>query len=96
MTPDTLDDDRIGLPGAARLLPPPVAPPPPPADEPVIRPGETDLGRPDQIPNHVSPLTDADRDRLRRSEEEQALRDLSEAEEVTASDPSVGWFGWSK
>lgn len=95
MTPDTLDDDRIGLPGAAaRLPPPPVAPPLPPANEPVIRPGETDLGRPDQIPGHVSPLSDADRDRLRRSEEEQALRDLAEAEEMTASDPSVGWFGW--
>ncbi len=96
MTPDTLDDDRIGLPGAVnRPAPPPVVPPTPPAaDEPVIRPGETDLGRPDQNPAHVTPLTDADRERLRKVEEEQALRDLAEAEELTASDPSVGWFGW--
>ncbi len=96
MTPDTLADDRIGLPTAPpRPSSPPVAPPPPPApDEPVLRPGETDLGRPVQSPAHVSPLTDADRERLRSADEAQALRDLAEAEEMTASDPAVGWFGW--
>ncbi|MCU0703682.1 MAG: DUF697 domain-containing protein [Fimbriiglobus sp.] len=93
MTPDALDDDRLGVPTARRQ--PAVAPPPPPAHaEPPLRPGETDLGRPDHIPPHVAPLSDADRDRLRRAEEDQALRDLAEAEELTASDPAVGWLGW--
>ncbi len=95
MTPDTLDDDRIGLPTAPhRPSPPPAVPPPAADDEPVLRPGETDLGRPEQIPSHVALLTDADRERLRQADEAQALRDLAEAEEMTASDPAVGWFGW--
>lgn len=97
MTPDTLDDDRIGVPGVVPRHQPPVPQPhaPPPSDtEPTLRPGETDLGRPEQRPAHVAPLTDADRENIRRAEEEQALRDLSEAEELTASDPAVGVFGW--
>jgi putative membrane protein len=95
MTPDTLDDDRLGMPTALpRQAPPPVQPPPAFDPEPSIRPGETDLGRPEQRPAGVSPLSDTDRERLRAAEEAQALRDLSEAEELTASDPAVGWFGW--
>src|SRR5689334_6997483 len=97
MTPDTLDDDRLGVPGVIpRHQPPPVPPPAPtpPDGEPALRPGVTDLGRPEQRPAHVAPLTDADREKIRRAEEEQALRDLSEAEELTASDPAVGVFGW--
>jgi uncharacterized membrane protein YcjF (UPF0283 family) len=93
-TPDTLDD-RLGVPVPAnRPAAPPPSPPPPPDPEPAIRPGETDLGRPEQKPAHVAPLTDADREKLRQADEEQALRDLAEAEELTASDPAVGWFGW--
>ena len=97
-TPDTLDDDRLGIPLAVpRPSAPAVAPPPIPVEtdaEPVLRPGETDLGRPEQRPALVSDLTDADRETLRKAEEEQALRDLAEAEELTASDPTVGWLGW--
>lgn len=104
MTPDTLDDDRLGVPGVFRPTPPSPPPPthpaspsvetPPPDVEPVIRPGETDLGRPEHVPENVAPLSDADRAKLRQAEEEQALRDLTEAEELTASDPAVAWFGW--
>lgn len=101
MTPDTLDDDRLGVPGVFRptpASPPPHAPsvdsPPPVEAEPVIRPGETDLGRPEHVPEHVAPLSDADHAKLRQAEEEQALRDLTEAEELTASDPALAWFGW--
>ena len=51
MTPDTLDDDRIGLPGPVTRPPLPAVVPPtlPTVDEPVIRPGETDLGASDFI-----------------------------------------------
>lgn len=96
MNPDTLDDDRLGIPGGHSR---PATPPPPPEQpvsdgEPTIRPGETDLGRPEHVPDNVSPLSDCDREKLRQSEEAQALRDLAEAEELTASDPAVGWFGW--
>ncbi len=95
MTPDTLDDDRLGVPSTFRPAPP--APPPPAVTldaEPTIRPGETDLGRPDHLSPDVAPLSDADRAKLRQAEEEQAIRDLAEAEELTASDPATGWFGW--
>lgn len=98
-TPDTLDDDRLGIPRAVPPRPaaPPVPPPLIPVDtetEPSLRPGETDLGRPEQRPAHVTDLTDADREKLRKAEVEQALHDLAEAEELTASDPAVGWLGW--
>jgi uncharacterized membrane protein YcjF (UPF0283 family) len=63
-------------------------------DEPTLRAGETDLGRPPQVSAHVAPLTDDDHRRLREAEEAQALRDLAEAEELLASDPAVKWFGW--
>lgn len=94
------DDDRIGIPVSAAR---PATPPPPPPrvsasfvveGEPLLRPGETDLGRPPQTPSHVSPLTDDDRAKIREAEEQQALRDLAEAEELTASDPAVPWLGW--
>ena len=93
-------DDRIGVPvaGAAR---PKLADPPrreldfPGSSEPELRPGDTDLGRPPQVPASSTPLTDDDRRRLREAEEEQALRDLAEAEEMLASDPAVmRWAGW--
>ena len=47
------------------------------------------------MPASSAPLTDDDRRRLREAEEEQALRDLAEAEEMLASDPAVmRWAGW--
>ncbi len=110
MTADPWDeDDRIGVPvaGAGR----PVLhrgdkptgslhredePTTPPGEyEPELRAGDTHLGRPAQVPAAAAPLTDEDRRRLREAEEEQALRDLAEAEELVASDPSVvRWAGW--
>ena len=94
------DDDRIGVPVAGTIHPVKddrvrdvlldSA-----ADEIELRPGESDLGKPPQVPAHVAPLTDDDRRRLRQAEEEQALRDLAEAEEMLASDPAiVRWAGW--
>ncbi len=91
-----LDDDRIGLPtaGTAVAVPPPPVPPPVPDAEPFLREGETDLGRPPQIPADSRPLSDADLRLLREADEQQALRDLAEAEELLVSDPSVKWVGW--
>ena len=98
MSHDIGDDDRIGVP-TLRLRPlqaPQWRPEPifPIDEEPVLRDGETDLGRPAQLPSHVAPLTDDDRRRLREADEQQALRDLVEAEELMASDPALRWFGW--
>jgi len=92
-----LDDLRIGVPvrgRATRLPDPPAMDVSPTIDEPVLRAGETDLGKPPQVSPRVAPLTDDDHRRLREGEESQALRDLAEAEELLASDPSVKWFGW--
>jgi len=91
-----LDDARIGVPVQGRSPRWVETPPPTPLqpDEPVLRAGETDLGKPPQVSPKVSPLTDDDRRNLREAEETQALRDLAEAEELLASDPSVKWFGW--
>lgn len=91
------DDDRIGVP-IAGVMPPP-APTHRGADVPsspvALRDHDTELGRPVQVPARVAPLTDDDRRRLREAEEEQALRDLAEAEEMLASDPAViRWAGW--
>ena len=81
------DDDRIGVPRAGAARPPVLDEPPPtltarePADdfaEPELRPGETGLGRPPQVPREVRPLTDDDRTRLRQADEAQALQDLAE------------------
>jgi putative membrane protein len=94
------DDDRIGVPVAGTIHPVKgdhvfdvergQA-----SDEIELRPGESDLGKPPQVPTHVAPLTDDDRHRLRQAEEEQALRDLAEAEEMLASDPAlIRWAGW--
>lgn len=91
-----LDDDRIGVPAAGPALAVPPPPPLPPASdaEPQLREGETDLGRPPQIPVDSRPLTDADLRQLREADEQQALRDLAEAEELLVSDPSIRWIGW--
>jgi uncharacterized membrane protein YcjF (UPF0283 family) len=100
MSADPWDDDRIGVPVAGAARPklaeaPRRAAAPTDPSEPELRPGDTDLGRPPQVPAHAAPLTDDDRRRLREAEEEQALRDLAEAEELLASDPAVmRWAGW--
>jgi uncharacterized membrane protein YcjF (UPF0283 family) len=101
-----LDDDdiRIGIPGTrlggfthpVRPLPEPAAPRPPVHPEDVeLREGETELGRPPQVPEGLSLLSPEDRAKLRVLEEEAAARDLAEAELLIASDPSgLGWLGW--
>ncbi|MFO0821900.1 MAG: DUF697 domain-containing protein [Gemmataceae bacterium] len=99
--PKTLDDDvRIGVPTAGRAQPAPLAPTPLPSParhdpEPELRPGETELGRPPQIAADLAPLSLADIARLKQLDEEQAARDLVEAELLLASDPTgLGWLGW--
>jgi putative membrane protein len=96
-TPTTWDDDdRIGVPVAGRAAtlprPPELAAP----DEPVeLREGETELGRPPQVPSALDLLSDADRTTLRKLEEEQASKELAEAEMLLAADPTgLGWLGW--
>lgn len=66
-----------------------------PLDEPELRPGDPGLGRPTHTPATVAALTDTDRHALRLADEQQALRDLAEAEELLASDPGgFRWLGW--
>jgi putative membrane protein len=94
------DDVRIGVP----VLPRPTRPAPPPAPRVVapspddnleLREGETELGRPPQVPAGLMLLSEADRARLREMSEEQAARELAEAEMLLASDPTgLGWLGW--
>ena len=95
-----LDDDdiRIGIPGARPAgfatshRPPPAAVP---AEDVVLREGETELGRPPQVPDDLRYLSAEDRAKLRLLEEEAAARELAEAELLIASDPSgLGWLGW--
>ena len=98
MKPDD-DDFRIGVPGPAALAAPrPVGGLTPPARQetpPELRPGETELGRPPQVPADLAPLTTDDLAALKLLDDEQAARDLAEAELLLASDPSgLGWLGW--
>jgi uncharacterized membrane protein YcjF (UPF0283 family) len=104
MKPDD-DDFRIGVPGVGRsaLAPPPPGGPAPPLNraprapepEPELRPGETELGRPPQVPTDLAPLTTDDLAALKLLDDEQAARDVAEAELLLASDPTgLGWFGW--
>ena len=92
------DDVRIGVPTATRggVMPPPVRPRAPSPDPDVeLREGETELGRPPQVPSGLALLSDADRTRLRQMEDEQASKELAEAELLIASDPTgLGWLGW--
>jgi uncharacterized membrane protein YcjF (UPF0283 family) len=105
MTMKSDDDDfRIGVPGVSRGA---VAPPlggltPPtrpdadkPEEAPELRPGETELGRPPQVPADLAPLSTADLAALKLLDDEQAARDVAEAEMLLASDPTgLGWLGW--
>jgi uncharacterized membrane protein YcjF (UPF0283 family) len=101
MAPDD-DDFRLGVPGTGRaaLAPPREGFAPParheePAPEPELRPGETELGRPPQVPADLTPLSTDDLAALKLLDDEQAARDVAEAELLLASDPSgLGWLGW--
>jgi uncharacterized membrane protein YcjF (UPF0283 family) len=101
--PNEWDEARIGVPTVGRTAAP-VAPglggrESPARHEPdpdlELREGETELGRPPQVPAGLEMLSDEDRAKLRTLEEEQAARDLAEAEILLASDPSgLGWLSW--
>jgi putative membrane protein len=103
MKPDD-DDFRIGVPGVGRSA---LAAPPSHGDpiilaksldsesEPELRPGETELGRPPQVPTDLAPLSTDDLAALKLLADEQAARDVAEAELLLASDPTgLGWLGW--
>jgi len=92
------DDARIGVPVAGRRV---VAEPAPrswvPSHDPdlELREGETELGRPPQVPAALTLLSEADRTRLREMDEEHAAKELPEAEMLLAADPSgFGWLKW--
>ena len=85
------DDMRIGVPTASRggVAVPHVrqrAPSPDPDVE--LREGETELGRPPQVPSGLALLSDADRTRLRQMEEEQASKELAEDEMLIPTEPT--------
>ena len=87
------DDFRIGVPTPGRTA---VAPPERPDDPDLeLRPGETELGRPPQVAKDLAPLSPEELKALKLLDEEQAARDLAEAELLLASDPTgLGWLGW--
>ena len=93
------EDDRLGVPtvpntrAGTRGFTPPARQE---YDSPVeLREGETELGRPPQTPAGLAPLSDADRAALRKLDDEQATRELAEAEALLAADPTgLGWLGW--
>ncbi|MCI0699883.1 MAG: DUF697 domain-containing protein [Planctomycetia bacterium] len=91
------DDFRIGVPGGRSA----VATPGPdrrggdPDTDPELRPGETELGRPPQVPTDLAPLSAAELAALKQLDDEQAARDIAEAELMLASDPTgLSWLGW--
>jgi putative membrane protein len=100
------DDFRIGVPGVNRaagamasplggLTPPARHETEKPEEPPELRPGETELGRPPQVPSDLAPLSTADLAALKLLDDEQAARDVAEAEMLLASDPTgLGWLGW--
>ncbi len=99
--PQAYDDDvRIGVPSVSgRTMPPrsgftSSARLDPHADA-ELRPGETELGRPPQTPTDLSVLSPEDVAKLREMDEEQAARELDEAERLITSDPTgFAWLGW--
>ncbi len=97
------DDFRIGVPSMGRsVLAPTLAlgglTPSARQDDgtpPELRPGETELGRPPQVPSDLAPLTKDDLAALKVLDNEQAARDVAEAELLLTSDPTgLGWLGW--
>jgi len=100
MTPDD-DDFRIGVPRTtgtapgAVAAPEPPAPPRPGAPEPELRPGETELGRPPQVPTDLAPPSADDLAVIELLDEEQRRRVEDEVDGMLASDPTgLGWLGW--
>jgi len=94
MTSHDEDDARIGIPTVGRT---PITRPPRIADDPELelRPGDTELGRPPQVPVSLAPLSDEEAAALKALDEAQASKDLAEAELLLASDPSgLSWLGW--
>lgn len=60
-----------------------------------LRAGETELGRPPQVPADLNPLSEDDLKALKLLDDEQAAREVAEAELLLASDPTgLGWLGW--
>ncbi len=98
MTADD-DDFRLGVPVAGRLATM-AAGVSPARDElaheaPELRPGETELGRPVQPSVDLAPLSARDLAALQKLDDEQAARDMTEAEMLLHSDPTgLGWLGW--
>ena len=88
------DNDRLGVPYAGLKAHPLPDHRQSSTEEPSLRQGDTEIGRPLMIPERITPLTQADRDTLEVAEQEQAQRDLDKAQELVASDPAVGWLGW--
>jgi uncharacterized membrane protein YcjF (UPF0283 family) len=96
MTSHDDDDFRLGIPTAGRATVARPARAPADADADLeLRPGDTELGRPPQIPADLGPLSKDELAALRRLDDEQAAKDISEAELLLASDPTgLGWVGW--
>jgi putative membrane protein len=88
------DNDRLGVPYAGLKVQPLPDHRQTSTEEPTLRCGDPELGRPLGIPERVTPLSSADREVLLQAEQEQAQRDLDKAQELVASDPAVGWLGW--
>ena len=87
------DDARIGVPTAGRAA----TARPRRIDDPdlSLRPGETELGRPPQVPADLAPLTVEEVATLKALDDKQAAKELAEAELLLVSDPTgLGWLGW--
>jgi putative membrane protein len=94
MTSHDDDDARIGVPTAGRAA---TARPRRIEEAPdlSLRPGETELGRPPQAPTDLAPLSAEELAALKAIDDEQAAKDIAEAELLLASDPTgLGWLGW--
>lgn len=88
----TSEDDHLGIPtgGSVETLPPRSRPVPEPSGvEPEAREGDTGLGRPDQVPDELAPLTDEERAILAQLEAEELEREIAEAERALTSEPAL-------
>ena len=89
------DDARVGVPTAGRAVGSGFPPPRRAGHFFRAAPGETELGRPPQVPADLSPLSPEDLAKIQALEDEQAARDIAEAELLLAADPTgLGWLGW--
>ena len=73
----------------SRALTPEARVQPPEPKEFELRPGDSGEDRPTQIPQQLEPLTDADLKAIQAAEETALLREMREAEELLASEPSL-------